>query len=342
MPSRCLSRKFCMEKNLFKLDAAGVKAEAARLGFHACGLSVAGPVDASHSAFFRRWLTHGHYAGMEYMAGHVDLRLNPCLLVEGTQTIVSVAMNYQPLRELPEKQPQLAWYAYGKDYHDLMRQRLRLLLESLQSRYGESLQGRAFCDTAPVLERYWAWRGGLGWIGRHSQLVIPRCGSAFFLGELFLNMQADCYDRPMDSKCGTCMRCVEACPMHAIGEADGLDAARCLSYLTIESREPLIPEEAAARMAPYFYGCDRCLRACPALRMGSPTNEEWFRPSDELLDMTEEKWNRLTVEDYRRLFKGSAVKRAKYDGLMRNINAIKTGSESASKPLLSDTSDSLS
>lgn len=325
-----------MGDNLIILDAAGVKAEAIRLGFHACGLSVAEPIDPSHASFFERWLSLKRQAGMEYMARNVELRLDPRLLVEGTQTIVSVAMNYRPAHELPENEWQLSWYAYGKDYHDLMRQRLKQLLMSLQSHYGMDLQGRAFCDSAPVLERYWAWRGGLGWIGRHSQLVVPRSGSAFFLGELFLNLRADQYDKPMENKCGTCRRCVEACPMQAIGSPEGLDAQRCLSYLTIENREENIPAEAAGKMFPYFYGCDRCLKACPALRKSHATSEEWFCPSDELLSMTTEKWSQLSVDDYRRLFKGSAVKRAKYEGLRRNIKAMQEASVAITEHLSSD------
>ena len=231
-----------MQKRMVKteniLSATQIKAEAARLGFSACGLAPAGPAAPQHAAFFKRWLGEGRQAGMAYMEGHEAKRLDPRLLVEGCRTVVSVALNYRPSTPIPDHKLQIAWYAYGQDYHDIMRQKLNSLLEALRHSAPEgTLQGRAFCDTAPVLERYWAWRCGLGWIGRHTQLVIPRAGSAFFLGELMLNLPADAYDAPFPTdRCGTCRRCIEACPTQALEEGRGLDARRCLSYLTIENR----------------------------------------------------------------------------------------------------------
>lgn len=311
-----------MEKTSQRLHAAHIKAEALRLGFSACGLAPAAPVDRLHADAFRRWTGEGQQAGMDYMARHEDLRLDPRLLAEDCRTVVSVALNYRPPTELPEGRLQIAWYAYGQDYHDVVREKLRRLLETLQQEWPEGgLSGRVCCDTAPVLERYWAWRCGIGWLGRHTQLTVPRAGSAFFLGEILLNREADCYDSPMDSLCGGCTRCVDACPTQAITPDGRLDARRCLSYLTIENRGP-IPDEAAARMYPYFYGCDRCLKACPHLRSGTPTRETAFAPRPELLDMTDDDWYALDVEQYRRLFKGSAVKRAKFEGLKRNLAAI--------------------
>lgn len=314
-----------MEKETPRLNAAHIKAEALRLGFSACGLALAAPVGPAHAAFFRQWLAGGRQAGMDYMARHEALRLDPALLAEGCRTVVSVALNYRPATEMPANRLQLAWYAYGQDYHDIMRQKLRQLLESLQQGWPEgTLAGRACCDTAPVLERYWAWRCGLGWIGKHTQLVAPRAGSAFFLGEIFLNQPADRYDTPLSDHCGNCTRCVDACPTHALTPGEGLDARRCLSYLTIENRGP-IPSEAAACMAPYLYGCDRCLRACPHLNGALPTRETAFAPRPELLEMTDDDWMKLDVEQYRRLFKGSAVKRAKFEGLTRNLAALAKG-----------------
>ena len=188
------------------INAAGVKEEARRLGFHACGLSSASEVDGSHTAFFDRWLDSGRHAGMQYMERYREIRHDPRLLMENTRTIVSVAMAYRPQKELAPHNPQIAWYAYGKDYHLLVGQRLRELLVRLQARYGTQLHGRAICDTAPLLERYWAWHAGLGWIGKHTQLVIPHAGSAFFLGELLLDAEADTYDTPLPNQCGQCKR----------------------------------------------------------------------------------------------------------------------------------------
>lgn len=306
------------------LSATRIKAEASRLGFYACGLAPAQPVAPAHADFFKNWITQGRRADMAYLEGHEEKRLDPCLLVEGCQTVVSVAMNYYPKETIPDDRLQLSWYAYGQDYHQVMRNKLQALLATLQESY-DGLSGRAFCDTAPVLERYWAWRCGIGWIGRHTQLVVPHAGSAFFLGELFLNLPADHYDSPLTtSNCGNCTRCIDACPTRALSPGQGLDARRCLSYLTIENRGA-IPPEAARAMHPYFYGCDRCLKACPHLRMTRPTSEPAFSPHPELLAMKEEDWLKLSLEQYRTLFKGSAVKRAKYEGLMRNLKALCSG-----------------
>ncbi|MCD8318440.1 MAG: tRNA epoxyqueuosine(34) reductase QueG [Paraprevotella sp.] len=287
----------------------------------ACGLAPAHLVDPSHASFFRQWISQGRQAEMSYLARHEDKRLDPRLLVEGCHTVVSVALNYYPTTFIPEDRMQIAWYAYGKDYHEVMRNKMQMLLIHLQQ-LTPSLSGRAFCDTAPILERYWAWRCGIGWIGRHTQLIIPHAGSTFFLGELFLSHPADRYDTPIAvPHCGNCKRCVEACPTHALSMHEGLDARRCLSYLTIENRGEIPPESAPA-LSPYIYGCDRCLKACPHLRFAQPTQEEAFTPRPELRQMTNEDWMQLDIEHYRTLFKGSAVKRAKYSGLMRNLYAM--------------------
>lgn len=313
------------EYGTHRLSAGLIKAEAERLGFFACGLAEARQVDDRTAARFRQWLQRGCHAGMGYMQRHADLRLDPRRLAEGCRTVVCALLNYRPAVCLPENRLQLSWYAYGQDYHDIVRGKLHSLLTALQQRY-PALTGRAFCDTAPVLERYWAWQCGLGWPGRHTQLVFPHHGSAFFIGGLLLDLPADRYDRPATPHCGTCRRCIDACPTHAIGEDGQLDARRCLSYLTIENRGA-IPAEAARKMPPYFYGCDRCLRACPHLQTAPPTREAAFAPRPELLAMTDGDWMRLDVERYRRLFKGSAVKRAKYEGLVRNLQAISQSRE---------------
>ena len=294
-----------------------IKAEAHRLGFFACGVARAQAVDDCYARrFMQRMAAHG-FADMHYMYEHTAKRLDPRLLVPGTRSIVSLALNYAPDKTLPDGELQIARYALGKDYHDVMKR----LMHQLAANLGLS-EYRCFVDTAPVLEQYWAQRAGLGWIGRNQQLIIPKAGSMFFLGELFLPMALD-YDEPMGSRCGTCHRCVDACPTHALYTADGqvtMDAARCLSYQTIENRND-ISAEAQAAMGNCFYGCDRCLTACPWNRFATPSSTPELQPNEELLSMTTQDWARLTEEDYRRLFKGSAVKRAKYSGVMRNIHA---------------------
>lgn len=297
-----------------------IKAEAERLGFFACGVAKAEAVDPETAAAVRRWIDGGGHASMQYMANHTDMRLDPRLLMPGVRSIVCVAMSYAPARRIPEGQYQIAAYAYGHDYHDIVKQRLHSLAATMgMENY------RAFCDSAPVLERYWAVRAGLGWTGRNHQLIIPGAGSMFFLGELFTDLELDC-DTPMPSRCGLCRRCVDACPTGALAMPEEgcptppFDAARCISYQTIENRGD-IPHDITSRMGDTIYGCDRCQQACPWNSHAPATTEPMLQPREELLAMRREDWQQLTEEDYRRLFKGSAVKRAKYAGLMRNIHA---------------------
>lgn len=307
-----------------------IKAEALRLGFFVCGFAKAGPVTDAMRQHYLDWLAEGRNADMAYLNNNLDKRFDPRLLVPGVKTIVVVALNYFPAHRLPEGEPQIADYALGLDYHDIVKQKLRQLATNVGI-----TDYRAFVDTAPVLERYWAVQAGLGWIGKNQQLIIPHAGSEFFLGELFIadELQPDALqpDELKPNRCGTCHRCVDACPTHAIslpakhvegyGDITRFDARRCLSYQTIENRGELA-DEAKAAMGDTFYGCDRCQRACPWNRFATPNTEPQLQPREELLAMTRQKWDNLTVEDYRRLFKGSAVKRAKYEGLMRNINAL--------------------
>lgn len=306
------------------LSSDTVKAEAARLGFSACGLAPAAPLPEAAAAHYRRWLEAGCQADMSYLANNLEKRLNPQLLVEGAKTVVSLAMNYYTDETLSPDGYAFARYARGRDYHDLMRERLRSLMSALSLE--EHIDGRPFCDTAPVDERYWAVRCGLGWQGRSGQLIIPQAGTYFFLGELILCREADAYDSPMPSRCGNCRRCLDACPTGALLGDGTLDARRCLSYLTIEHRGDL-PEQTGAEMGQCVYGCDRCAEACPWNRFAKVTQEDDLHPSEALRKMTANDWANLTVEQYQRLFKGSAVKRAKYVGLCRNIEAVMQAQE---------------
>lgn len=301
------------------LSAATIKAEARRLGFAAVGIAPAAPMAAEEAAHLRRWIAEGRHGEMAYLERQLEMRLDPRLVLEGARTVVSVALNYFPQEALSPEGYAFARYAYGKDYHDVVRARLRELMQALSLE--EPTDGRPFCDTAPIDERYWAMRAGLGWKGRHTQLIIPRAGSYFFLGELLLTLPVDEYDAPLGkSLCGNCRRCIDACPTQALS-ATGLDARRCLSYLTIEHRGDL-PEGIGERMGNCIYGCDRCAEACPWNKFATATDVEEFRPSDALRAMTAEDWQQLTVEQYRALFKGSAVKRAKYEGLVRNVRSV--------------------
>lgn len=296
-----------------------IKAEALRLGFSACGIAPANPV-SSDAGYFRRWISKGYQAQMDYMKANEDKRLNPRLLVEGTRSIICVALNYYPEKRLNEHQPQFAYYAYGKDYHEVMR----LKLQSLYAYINEELQsinGRVFCDTAPVLERYWAQQAGLGWIGKNNQLIIPGSGSYFFLGEIFVDVEL-AYDSPERNRCGKCNKCQKACPAQALEAPYLLNSNKCISYLTIENRED-IPEKSREVLGNRIYGCDECQKVCPWNRFAIPCSTPELQPSEDFLDMKTSDWDELSVEEYRKLFKGSAVKRAKYEGLMRNIKAMR-------------------
>lgn len=305
------------------LSSSRLKSLASCLGFSACGVAPAGPVDGFVANAFRQWMAEGKQADMAYLSNHVEKRLDPTLLMEGAQSVVSVALSYYPSELLDvEKQYEFAWYAYGQDYHEVMKARLKTLVEMLLADVEEEVHCRVFCDTAPVLERYWAWRCGLGWIGKNTQLIIPRAGSAFFLGEIILDHPFTVYDEPQKSRCGICTNCLDACPTRALSKPYSLDACRCLSYLTIEYRGDSLPAEAALAMDNCIYGCDRCQRACPWMRFAVPTSVEEFRPKAEFVTLSREQMQQLSIDEYRQVFRGSAVKRAKYEGLMRNIQAV--------------------
>lgn len=308
------------------LHAALVKREALRLGFAAAGLAPAGRVDAAREARLRRFIAEGRHAGMDYLERHLELRLDPRLVHPGTRTVVSVAMDYYCGEPFAPGALHLARYALGDDYHDLMRSRLEALRQAVCPEAG----ARVCCDTAPVDERYWAQRAGVGWSGRSGQLVVPGHGSYVFLGELLVPLEADAYDTPLEARCGTCRRCLEACPTGALGP-EGLDARRCLSYLTIENRGP-IPAEYRAALGDCIYGCDRCAEACPHNRRARPAAEAALQPRPGLTGRTAAQWQALDADTYRRLFKGSAVKRAKYEGLMRNIRAATQAPPGAGNP----------
>ncbi len=312
-----------------------LKAEALNLGFFACGIARAEAVDDINARHVRQWIDEGLQADMDYMRNHTDMRLDPRLLMKGVRSIVSVAMNYTPAQYIPSDQLQFAAYAYGEDYHDIVKKKLRQLalkfdfkelrMQDEPKKEDNEVHFRVFCDSAPVLERYWATRAGLGWIGRNHQLIIPKAGSMFFLGELFLTIELD-YDEPMHSHCGNCHACIDACPTGAITKDGPLDANRCLSYQTIENRGD-ISKDIAEKMGNTIYGCDHCQQACPWNRFSIPNNTPELQPKPEFLSMTRDKWMQLSEDDYRELFKKSAVKRAKYEGLMRNIQAIADLSE---------------
>ena len=318
MSLRCSSN---MEIDICSLTN-NIKAEAKRLGFFACGIAHAEPVDKTAANSFTSWIDNGCHAGMTYMTNYSDKRLNPCVLMPEAKSIICVAMNYTPKQRLPEEEYQIASYAYGLDYHDIIKRKLQALADYIEKTVNQSCSFKICCDTVPILERYWAAKAGLGWIGRNHQLIIPDSGNQYFLGELLTSLPLS-YDQAMQGDCGNCKACLKACPTGALSQCDNLfHAERCLSYHTIESRDE-IPQQLENKLDNYIYGCERCLLACPHNKHCQPTDETLLQPKDELMAMKKEDWHNLSVDKYRQLFKGSAVKRAKYEGLMRNIRAAR-------------------
>lgn len=295
-----------------------IKEKATETGFDACGIARIAPAD-TEAAFFDRWIREGHHAGMKYMENYRDLRLNPAGLVEGARSVISVALNYYPERKLPASVPHIAYYAYGKDYHDVLKKKLRELWQQIRAIAGG--EARVFTDSAPLLERYWAWKAGLGWIGKNTQLILPGKGSYFFLGEIVTTLELE-YDAPLENRCGHCTRCLDSCPTRALTAPRHLNAAACLSYLTIENKEE-IPAEQAALLGNRLYGCDTCQQVCPWNRFAVPTVVEDFQPAPALFSLDKERLQNFSREDYNRIFAGSAVKRAKYEGLIRTIRHLK-------------------
>jgi len=297
-----------------------LKQEAQRLGFSLVGVARAERMD-EEARRLEDWLAHGFHGKMAYMENHFDKRVDPRELVPGAKSVVSLMYNYftEKKQEDPDA-PKISMYAYGEDYHRVVRDKLTALLEALRREAGP-VEGRCFVDSAPVLERDWAKRGGLGWVGKNTLLINPKAGSYFFLAELIIDLEL-APDGPMKDYCGTCRRCIDACPTEAISpQGYLLDASKCISYLTIELKEA-IPEEFSGKMDNWMFGCDVCQEVCPWNRFSQPHAEPAFEPHPDLLSMTRQDWLELTEEVFGRVFKRSAVKRAKYAGVRRNIGFL--------------------
>jgi epoxyqueuosine reductase len=298
-----------------------IKEEAARLGFLLCGISHAEflSIEAKH---LEEWLNQGLHGEMAYMENHFELRTDPTKLVPGSQSVISLAYNYySDEKQSDEASPKISMYAYGRDYHKIVKKKLKELFQFIRSTFGD-IHGRFFVDSAPVLERDWAKRSGLGWIGKHTLLLNPKKGSFFFLAEVILDLELE-YDQPIDDYCGTCTRCIDACPTDAISNSGYiLDASKCISYLTIELKNE-IPAAFQNSMENWMFGCDICQAVCPWNRFSEPHEEMQFNPKPELLKKNKKEWEEITEEIFNELFHGSAVKRTKFSGLKRNIEFLK-------------------
>ncbi len=296
-----------------------LKEEAYRLGFDACGISRAEALD-EEARRLEQWLYQGLQASMGWMERNFDKRIDPRKLVDGAQSVISVLHNYyQPVaRPDDEHVGNISRYAWGDDYHEVMKEKLWMLYHWLEEAVGTEIHGRAFVDSAPVMDKVWAQRSGLGWMGKHGNLISRQLGSYFFIGELIVDVPL-VPDGPIPDYCGRCTRCIDACPTDAIIQPYVVDANRCISYLTIEHRGEHIPSELAENMGTWIFGCDICQDVCPWNKFKKPTREPRYAPREGLVDTPLSEWMELDLEAFRKRFRKSAVKRAKYEGFMRNV-----------------------
>ena len=298
-----------------------IVAEAEKLGFDACGVACATALE-EESANMEQWLAEEHEGEMGYLTRNKEKRYDPRLLVEGTKSIVTVLYNYFPKQQIGDHgRYKIAKYAYGADYHDVLKRKMRQLLERIEAQTGKLEGCRVFVDSAPVLDRAWAVRCGLGFIGKNTTLIHPKKGSFFFIGHLFLPLELEETGTPLANRCGRCTRCIDACPTGALEAPFQIDARKCISYLTIEYKGGLEGHD-PKRFNGWMYGCDTCQDVCPYNRFALPNMEPEFQPSEQLLAMKEEDWKRLDKEGFEALFKHSAMQRAGYEGLKRNIEFI--------------------
>ena len=296
-----------------------IKAEAKRLGVLSCGIAQAGFLEAE-APRLERWLKNGFQGEMQYMENHFDKRLDPTLLVDGAKSVISLLLNYYPETIQNSDTYQISKYAYGEDYHFVIKQKLSELLQFIQTEIGE-IKGRAFVDSAPVLDKAWAAKSGLGWVGKNSNLITQKTGSFYFIAELIIDLPLD-YDTPTTDHCGTCTACIDACPTQAIVAPYVVDGSKCISYYTIELQNQL-PVEMKGTWNDWIFGCDICQDVCPWNRFSKPNTEPALQPHSDLLQFSKKDWEEITEDTFRKVFKNSAVKRTKFKGLQRNINFLK-------------------
>ena len=297
-----------------------IKAEAVRLGFMACGISRAEFLE-EEAPRLENWLKNNHHGEMSYMENHFDKRLDPRLLVEDAKSVVSLTLNYfTDEKQLDSTAPKISKYAYGEDYHSVIKEKLKELMAFIKDEIGE-VAGRCFVDSAPVMDKAWAQKSGLGWRGKNSNLISKKAGSFFFLAELIIDLELE-YDSPfMADHCGSCTRCIDACPTDAIVAPYAVDGSKCISYLTIELKNE-IPIAFKNKMENWMFGCDICQDVCPWNRFAIPHQETAFKPNDGLLQFSKHDLIEMTDEVFKKMFNVSAVKRTKFNGLKRNIHFL--------------------
>jgi epoxyqueuosine reductase len=304
-----------MDKTALSL---GIKRKAMEMGFDLVGISAAGLL-VQEAKDLEEWLKQGRHGSMAWMENHFDQRIDPRNLVEGAKSVVSVLLNYfpDPTHQQPEGAPKVSKYAWGEDYHSVIKRKLYRVLEFIQMEVGE-VNARVFTDSAPVMDKAWAKRGGLGWIGKHTNLIHPKMGSWYFIGEIIVDVELD-YDGPMKDYCGTCTRCIDACPTNAL-EPYKIDSTRCISYLSIELREKM-PQEFRGKTEGWVYGCDICQDVCPWNSFATPAVHGDFKPLDAFLKYGEAEWTGISEGEFKKLTRHSAMSRIKYPKWQDNLAA---------------------
>lgn len=295
--------------------------EACRLlGFDYCGIAKAVRLD-NDARRLEQWLNKGMHGKMQYMENHFDLRIDPCKLVPGAQSVITLLLNYFPREEQDSGVPKISKYARGADYHEVIKSKLNLLMADIRQSIGD-INGRGFVDSAPVLERSWAQRSGLGWIGKNGNLINRHQGSFFFIATLIVDLELN-YDDPVAKDyCGSCRRCLDACPTDAILEDRVIDGSKCIAYFTIELKEMLIPEAMKGKFNNWMFGCDTCQDVCPWNRFSKPTREQAFSPIPEILHLSTGDWEALSEEAFKQIFRSSPLRRSKFTGIKRNLRFL--------------------
>lgn len=307
-----------MQMNTKEKYTSLIKSEAKRLGFLSCGISKAGFLE-EEAPRLESWLNRNMHGEMQYMENHFDKRLDPTLLVDDAKSVVSLLLNYHPAETQNQESFKISKYAYGQDYHFVIKDKLKDLLRFIQTEIGE-VSGRVFVDSAPVLDKAWAAKSGLGWIGKNSNLLTRQVGSFYFIAELIIDLELE-YDHVTTDHCGSCTACLDACPTQAIVAPYVVDGSKCISYFTIELKDN-IPTEMKGKFNDWMFGCDVCQDVCPWNRFSKPHSEPLFNPNPEMLSFSKKDWQEITEETFRAVFKNSAVKRTKLEGLERNIRFL--------------------
>ncbi len=303
-------------------NTAFVKTTARSLGFDYCGIAKAEKLNEDAKRL-ESWLNKGFNGSMGYMENYFDLRIDPSKLVPGAKSVITLLLNYFPSEQQDESSPQISKYAYGRDYHEVIKEKLKLFLQILKDNIGE-IHGRGFTDSAPVLERSWAVKSGLGWVGKNGNLITKNNGSFFFIATLITDLELEPDDPFAKDFCGSCTKCIDNCPTEAILPDKVIDGSKCISYFTIELKDMLIPENMKGKFENNLFGCDVCQDVCPWNRFAKPTNETEFKPLPEILNFSKNDWEELTEESFKIIFKNSPVKRAKFEGIKRNLKFLES------------------